>query len=65
VNLGSTVNTPAYEYCCYLTPDRRFFFFSSEGDIKWMSAEALLALIEKLPACRRLTPNEPVSKARR
>jgi hypothetical protein len=49
-NLGATVNTPSYEYCCYLTPDRRYFFFSSEGDIKWMSADALRNLIEKLPS---------------
>lgn len=41
VNLGAPINTPAYEYCSYLTPDGRYFFFSSELDIKWMSADAL------------------------
>lgn len=65
VNLGRTVNTPAYEYCCYLTPDRRFFFFSSEGDIKWMGADALRNLIEKLPGMQAADPGELVTKARR
>ncbi len=48
VNLGRTINTPAYEYCCYLTPDRRYFFFSSELDIKWVDADQLRRLIEDL-----------------
>lgn len=26
VNLGRPINTPGYEYCCYLTPDQRYFF---------------------------------------
>lgn len=41
VNLGAPINTPAYEYCSYLTPDGRFFFFSSELDIKWLDADTL------------------------
>lgn len=50
VNLGRPINTPAYEYCCYLTPDRRYFFFSSELDIKWVDAAYLRRLIEGLTA---------------
>jgi hypothetical protein len=53
VNLGAPINTPAYEYCCYLTPDRRFFFFSSQLDIKWMDADALRQLAIKLTAGSR------------
>jgi hypothetical protein len=48
VNLGSPINTPAYEYCGYLTPDQRYFFFSSESDIKWVDAAYLRRLVEKL-----------------
>lgn len=48
VNLGRPINTAAYEYCCYLTPDQRFFFFSSELDIKWVDAAHLRRLIARL-----------------
>jgi hypothetical protein len=48
VNLGRPINTRDYEYCCYLTPDRRFFFFSGELDIKWVDAAYLRRLIEDL-----------------
>jgi hypothetical protein len=40
-NLGEGFNTPTYEYCSYLTPDNKFFFFSSDYDVKWVSAEKL------------------------
>jgi hypothetical protein len=57
VNLGPTINTPAYEYCCYLTPDQRFFFFSSELDIKWVDAAALRQLIEGLTGEKASPPS--------
>jgi hypothetical protein len=53
VNLGRPINTSAYEYCCYLTPDQRYFFFSSELDIKWVDAAYLRRLIENLTAPKR------------
>lgn len=53
VNLGRPINTPAFEYCGYLTPDGRYFFFSSELDIKWMDADALRQLAVKLTAGSR------------
>ncbi|MBO9153975.1 PD40 domain-containing protein [Chitinophaga sp. GCM10012297] len=41
VNAGPKVNTTSYEYCSYLTPDGKYFFFSSEYDVKWIAAEQL------------------------
>ncbi|NSL86367.1 hypothetical protein ECE50_005980 [Chitinophaga sp. Mgbs1] len=40
-NAGGRVNTPTYEYCSYLTPDGRYYFFSSEEDVKWISTKGL------------------------
>jgi Tol biopolymer transport system component len=36
-NMGEKFNTDAYEYCSYVTPDLRYFFYSSEYDVKWIS----------------------------
>jgi hypothetical protein len=41
INLGHRFNTPTYEYCPYITPDLKFFFYSSEYDVKWISTENL------------------------
>lgn len=49
-NLGAPINTPAYEYCSYLTPDGRYFFYSSELDIKWMNADVLQKRARELTA---------------
>lgn len=38
VNMGKTFNTDTYEYCTYLTPDNQYLFYSSELDVKWISA---------------------------
>lgn len=40
-NLGPTVNTPAHEYCPSVSPDGKYFFFSStrlgnKDDVYWM-----------------------------
>jgi Tol biopolymer transport system component len=48
VNLGRCVNTPAYEYCSYITPDFKYFFFSSELDIKWIDAAFLRQHIDRI-----------------
>ncbi len=45
-NLGERFNTPTYEYCSYLTPDNKFFFYSSDYDVKWISAKNLPVRIE-------------------
>lgn len=41
-NLGQSFNTKTREYCSYITPDQNYFFFSSEGDIKWINYKTLL-----------------------
>ncbi len=41
VAMGHGINTKRYEYCPYLTPDGKYFFFSSEYQVKWISADVL------------------------
>ena len=41
LNLGKQFNTPTYEYCPNLTPDSKFFFYSSEYDVKWIATKNL------------------------
>ena len=45
LNMGEGVNSPSYEFRPYVTPDGRFFFFTSsrpdgpgDVDIYWMDA---------------------------
>ncbi|MBO9205204.1 MULTISPECIES: PD40 domain-containing protein [Niastella] len=40
-NMGYGINTKTYEYCPYLTPDGRYFFYSSEYEVKWISSSVL------------------------
>ena len=40
-NLGIGINTKTYEYCPYLTPDGKYFFYSSENEVKWVSSNVL------------------------
>lgn len=47
VNLGQRFNTPTYEYCSYLTPDNKYFFYSSSSDVKWISAKYLFDEMKK------------------
>jgi Tol biopolymer transport system component len=48
VNPGKYLNTASREYCPYFTPDLKYFFYSSEGDIKWVDAAALKKKIGEL-----------------
>lgn len=48
VNLGKPFNTNTYEYCAYLTSDAKYFFFSSERNVKWISADFLKKRINEL-----------------
>ncbi len=41
INLGNRFNTKTREYCPYFSPDSKFFFFSSEGNIKWIDVQIL------------------------
>lgn len=40
-NMGSPVNTEGYEFCPFVTGDGKYFFFSRDGDIYWVSADVL------------------------
>lgn len=40
-NMGPGFNTATYEYCPNLSPDKAYFFFSSEYDVKWISVKKL------------------------
>jgi len=40
-NMGIGINTKTYEYCPYLTPDGKYFFYSSENEVKWISSNVL------------------------
>ncbi|MBA4053092.1 MAG: hypothetical protein C0490_00105 [Marivirga sp.] len=41
VNMGNTINTAAYEYCSNMSPDGKFFFYSSEYQVKWVDSSVL------------------------
>lgn len=41
VNMGSTINTSSYEYCSNMTQDGKFFFYSSEQQVKWVNSSVL------------------------
>jgi hypothetical protein len=41
IHFGKTLNTTTREYCPYFSPDGRYFFFSSERDVKWIGIEAV------------------------
>jgi Tol biopolymer transport system component len=40
-NLGSPFNTADYDFCPYITPDGKYFFYSDNSDIRWIDAEVL------------------------
>lgn len=40
-NMGERINTKTYEYCPNISPDGKYFFFSSESDIKWINSRIL------------------------
>jgi Tol biopolymer transport system component len=44
-NLGASINTTGYEYCPYFSPDGKYFFFSSQGDILWMDLRVVKELL--------------------
>jgi Tol biopolymer transport system component len=48
VHFGEPINTPAREYCSYFSPDARYFFYSSEGDVKWIDMTSFRSYADKL-----------------
>jgi Tol biopolymer transport system component len=35
-NMGDKINTKTYEYCPNFSPDGKYFFYSSESEVKWI-----------------------------
>ena len=48
MNLGKSLNTNTREYCAYFSPDSKYFFFSSQGDVKWLKSQFIKAEINRL-----------------
>lgn len=44
INMGTTINTRGHELCPFVTKDGKYFFYTSNQDIYWVSAK----VIEKL-----------------
>ncbi|MEM9671583.1 MAG: hypothetical protein AAF992_03265 [Bacteroidota bacterium] len=40
-NMGNTINTEHYEFCPFVTKDGKYFFYSSDRDIYWVSAKII------------------------
>jgi Tol biopolymer transport system component len=40
-HLGNRFNTKARDFCPYFSPDGKYFFYSSERDVKWIGMEWL------------------------
>ncbi len=42
INMGESINSDRYDYCAFLSPDEKYFFFSSSrsgnGDVYWVDA---------------------------
>lgn len=43
-NLGQSFNTHGYDYCPMISPDGKYFFFTRQGDIYWVSMTAIMEL---------------------
>lgn len=44
INLGEPINTQGVDFCPSLSPDGQYLFWSSNGDIYWVSIEAVKRL---------------------
>lgn len=38
-SLGNTINTETDDFCPYVSPDGKYLFYASRGDIYWVSTE--------------------------
>jgi Tol biopolymer transport system component len=45
-NMGEAINSAGHELCPFVTTDGEFFFYTSEGDIYWVSTERLRQMKE-------------------
>jgi Tol biopolymer transport system component len=42
IHLGKHVNTNTRDFCPYFSPDAKYFFFSSERNVKWINARYVM-----------------------
>jgi Tol biopolymer transport system component len=40
-SLGSTINTKTDDFCPFVTPDGKYLFYASKGDVYWVSAQVI------------------------
>lgn len=43
-NLGKGINTSTRDFCPYISPDGKYFFFSSDAEVKWIGINTLQIL---------------------
>jgi hypothetical protein len=43
-SLGDKINTDTDDFCPYVSPDGKYLFYASRGDVYWVSAEVILRL---------------------
>jgi Tol biopolymer transport system component len=43
-SLGDAINTDTDDFCPYVSPDGKYLFYASRGDVYWVSAEVILRL---------------------
>jgi Tol biopolymer transport system component len=43
-SLGNTINTETDDFCPYVTPDGKYLFYASRGDIYWVSTDVIKKL---------------------
>jgi Tol biopolymer transport system component len=48
IHLDSTVNTKSREFCSYFSSDSKYFFFTSNGDVKWITIKSIRQQKERL-----------------
>ncbi len=46
-NMGKQFNTATYDFCPSISRDLKYFFYSSDNDIKWVAIESLSHLFKK------------------
>lgn len=47
VNMGNGINTEHYEYCPFVSKDKKYIFYTSNQDIYWISTEIINELKKK------------------
>lgn len=53
LNLKPPFSTNTRDFCPYFSPDAKYFFFSSEGDVKWISIQTLNKRVKTLWEMRK------------